>query len=478
MSYEAIICRITTSPHPNADKLQLADAAGYTCIVSIDHVDGELGIVFPEGGQLVHEFCMANTLYRKHPETGEPFGGYLEANRRIKALKLRGVESDALWLPISAIGDWLTYLKGGARTGVPVFAEGDKITEVKGHKLCGKYYTPATIRAMQSRDPLARKTARKEQALAKHYDTPQLRTSPLPAGRVIISEKVHGTSGRTGHVEVEQPQRWITRWLNKLPFVNIKPAKKWELVSGTRNCILDTAASGEKAKGFRFMAHEIIEEHLAVGEVWYYELVGFEDNGRPIMSPHHVKGIGDSKLEKQLAKANGGESIVYHYGYTQDGRTPDDVDAWVDDVDDAKPLRFKILVYRITLNGHDLTWDAVVKRVNEVRTSAITPAHKRAFLDVVPVLETHDEGTWMEGELRHRIDELTRGPSMLGPLPLREGVCVRIESTMTWGLAGDAHIGETITTVHKALKHKGFVFCALEGIRKNDPDFVDEEEVS
>lgn len=431
MAYEATICRITTSPHPNADRLQLADAAGYTCIVGLDHEDGELGIVFPEGGQLVHEFAMVNGLYRKHPETGEPMGGYLDENRRIRALKLRGVESNALWLPLSAVEDWLVSLQ----ERVPAFFEGDTLTEVGGRALCGKYYTPATLKAMRSQNPAKRKEVRRAQALDKHYDTPQLRASRLPPGEIIITEKLHGTSGRTGFVEVEQPQRWFVRALNRLPFVNIRPRKRWEIVSGTRNCILETDGLGEKAKGYRFEAHRRITPYLRPGEVWYYELCGYEDSGAPIMAPHAIEKIGDSTLEKKLIKANFGPSLVYHYG--------------------CKPGTFRIDVYRITQDGRDLPWDEVVDRV------------EWAGLDVVPLLERHLPGTWVDGEIRHRIEELTRGPSCLGNLPIREGVCVRVESVVD---------GETI--VHKSLKHKGFVFCALEGIRKNDPDYVDAEEVA
>lgn len=62
------------------------------------------------------------------------------------------------------------------------------------------------------------------------------------------------------------------------------------------------------------------------------------------------------------------------------------------------------------------------------------------------------------------MSEMTRGPSVEG-LCIKEGVCVRIEEPRDFGLK-----------VHDALKHKGFVFCCLEGIAANDPDFVDKED--
>ena len=53
-------------------------------------------------------------------------------------------------------------------------------------------------------------------------------------------------------------------------------------------------------------------------------------------------------------------------------------------------------------------------------------------------------------------------------VPLREGVCVRFER----------HEGGVHEVISPALKHKGFLFCALEGIARNDQDFVDAEELA
>ena len=61
--------------------------------------DGELGIFFSSDGQLSHDFCMKNNLYRKNPTDGTPMGGYFEENRRVRAIKLRGEYSEGFWIP-------------------------------------------------------------------------------------------------------------------------------------------------------------------------------------------------------------------------------------------------------------------------------------------------------------------------------------------------------------------------------------------
>ena len=52
----------------------------------------------------------------------------------------------------------------------------------------------------------------------------------------------------------------------------------------------------------------------------------------------------------------------------------------------------------------------------------------------------------------------------LGSTCIKEGICVREETD-----DGD---------VVRTLKHKSWIFCALEGIRRNDPDYIDPEEAS
>lgn len=74
MSYQAIIARVSTRPHPNADKIQLGTVCGSQVVVSLDTQDGELGVYFPVDGVLSHEYCVANHLYTS---TGTGVRGHL-----------------------------------------------------------------------------------------------------------------------------------------------------------------------------------------------------------------------------------------------------------------------------------------------------------------------------------------------------------------------------------------------------------------
>ena len=99
MSYSAIICKIKVSPIPNAEKIQVANCAGYTAIVGIDHKNDELGIFFPHDGQLTWPMVRENKLHREN-------GGYLEDNRRVRTIKLMGIKSEGIWLSLSSL-NWV-----------------------------------------------------------------------------------------------------------------------------------------------------------------------------------------------------------------------------------------------------------------------------------------------------------------------------------------------------------------------------------
>lgn len=430
--YEATICRIKTQPHPNADRLLLGSAGGCSVVVGADTRDGELGILFPEGGCIAKGFCLANGLYRKHPDTGEALGGYLESDARVKALKLRGAISDGLWLPIESVTRWLLAERGIASVGALI--EGQQLHEVGGMQLCEKYYTPATRRAMAG---VSTARASRIGALPRHYDTPQLRdlqAAPITEGPLVVvcTEKIHGTSGRTGLVPVEQPRGWLRR-LFRLP------AKvRYEHVSGTRNCTLDPTASGEKGQGYRREVHDDLVRHAGLqrDEVWYYEISGFSTDGAPIMARHSVGALGDPKLEASLRKQYG-DPITYSYG--------------------CRPGEHVVHVYRITQGARELTYDEIERRVWDAVNAG-------ARVRVVPVfsVDTITGGHLKVEDLRH--DAALLGNSTSPWTHPREGVCVRFESG-----------GEVVS---KAYKHKSFVFCALEGIARNDAEYVDAEEVA
>src|SRR5689334_22227169 len=87
-------------PLENCDNIVATSLFGFQAITSKDTTVGTTGIVFPAECQLSDEFCKQNNLYR-HGEFNVDHGkaGYLEDNRRVRAIKFRGHRSDCLFMP-------------------------------------------------------------------------------------------------------------------------------------------------------------------------------------------------------------------------------------------------------------------------------------------------------------------------------------------------------------------------------------------
>src|SRR5258708_352698 len=143
MNHSAIIAALEdVRPHPNADRLMLANVLGYQIIVGLENHTGEMGLFFYPELALTEEYLIANDLIRrKDPITGENKGGMFDKNGRVRQQKFRSEKSEGYWAPISSIG--FTKYPGG-------FVLGETFQEINGIKICDKYITRATQNAMSS----------------------------------------------------------------------------------------------------------------------------------------------------------------------------------------------------------------------------------------------------------------------------------------------------------------------------------------
>ncbi len=259
---------------------------------------------------------------------------------------------------------------------------------------------------------------------------------------VVVTEKLHGTSGRTSNALVEMQQPGWRGWWNQHfgRWYTFAPIREWRVVTGTRRTLLastipqagkqDTWHQGN----FRQEIHDRIKAAgLRKGESVYYEIVGWEGLGLgTIMATHSVKTDGD-ELQKELSKQYG-DRITYSYG--------------------CLPGQYKEFVYRMTYTNEDgqtieLAWDQMVERC------------ERLGLNVVPVLmktQVLNRETLLDA-----CKNLVSGPSALDRHHIREGVCIRVEHPGMFG---------------EAFKWKSPEFTSLEGIANQDPDFVDAEDAA
>jgi hypothetical protein len=449
LSYKAIIARVHTREHPNADKLQLGSVAGNQVVVGLDVEDGTLGVFFPTDGLLSNEYCEANDLYPRFDEDGKRIGGgFFDPKRpRVRSQNFRGEKSDGYWAPVSSL----------AYTGIDLelLVEGYEFDELNGQKICEKFYSKATLRAMAGK---ANSPKKKNLMFREHVDTKQFRfeLERIPDGSLLtLTEKVHGTSHRVGHVLDEIHYRdtrpsW-KKWLGLLarkPWNCSFSKLEWTILNGTRRVVLqsekDIDGGFYGSHKFRYDAVNSWAPFLHKGEVVYGELVGYSDNATPIMQQRALKGIKElNEVRKQY-----GEEMSYSYG--------------------CQPGECRFYVYRITQVNedgiqHELTWPQVKTRAGELGIATVPEMKIGSHLFAENMRANPFLYYGNTEGLQALVDDLMEGPSTLDPSHIREGVVVRV----------DKPNGTT-----DFLKAKSFTFGLLEGYIKSDEDYVDLEEIS
>lgn len=426
--------------HPNADKLYIATFFGNDTCVSIDTQVGDIGVYFPCDLQLSLEFCIANHLCRKLPD-GTADTGYMEVDKRnITAIRLRGERSDGLYLPISCFNycyddDASAYLKVG-----------DIISEVNGHPICNKYI-PRTRKQNNTNGSNVSKTRKHKDPIAplfkEHIDTAQLAynlNAFKPGDLIEITRKLHGTSARIGYLPVLKGYK-RTLW-DKITRKDGKPIYQYDYIDGTRRTLLVSYDGGFYGSNeFRKHFHEAIKGKLHEGESVYAEIVGFTDDGVPIMGSVSNKKTNDKAFIKQY-----GDMTTFSYGCDPTGVTAPKNDFYV---------------YRMTLTTHDgytVEYSPEYTRYRcEQMGVKFVPVEWHDYIPEHPASETDDTitaGEWIMNKAEQYYD----GPEPIDPRHVREGVVVRLVDKPSF----------------TAYKIKNFSFKLISGIAIAETNPVDE----
>ena len=432
MSYKAIVTRLkNVRPHSNADRVQLATCHGNQVVIGLDHTEDEMGVYFPSDGQLSHGFCSANNLFRKPEMNSDPESkpGMFDENRRVRAQRFRGEISDGFWVPISNF-DFIV--------GAGLLNEGFEFDVLDGTPICEKYINQATAKMARENQGKKTRTAKTSIMFKEHFDTGHFGKNlhEFDYGQtIIITEKLHGTSGRIGHVQLSRELSLVER-IAKYFGAKIQETE-WKYLNGTRRVVLEeTSGTQYHDPTIRDKAFKLFNGNLRKGETVYFEIVGYESTGASIMPKVDTTKMGDKEFTKTY-----GKTMPFSYGCSE--------------------TQSKVYVYRMTLSdedGHtiDYAWDDVVKRCKELG------------VDTVPHIETLSlsELSSNDSDIRDVkekfskiVEEFGSGASILDPTHIKEGVCVRIEGGIT----------------NKTFKFKSFEFKVLEGIIK-DSGIVDAEE--
>lgn len=399
--------------------------------MDLSYQEGDLGIYFPVDGKLGVEFAKENHLLREKDEQGNNIGGFIDpVKRNIKAIRLRGEESNGLFLKLEALSKF---------TDISKLKEGDTISVLNGTLICEKY-VPRTQNHNRSGHKngvilLKHKDKIKYPYFERHIDTKQLAYNTHqfhPGDLCTITLKMHGTSGRTACAIQETIKR--KNAMRKLFRRPSKRIRAWTPVSGSRKVTLNferPMCDGYYKDGaFRKKWHDFIAPKLHKGEEIFYEIVGYVNEDTFIMPSGSNKKLNDKEFIKKY-----GDVTEFTYG--------------------CQPGQSDVYVYRMTKSDED-------GYVVEYPDWYMRIRCEQMGLKCVPKLDGFIYTS--QEDLEARVQKHVDGTDPIGKTHIREGVVVRIQNR------------EKFT----AFKSKSFEFLMVEGIIKEDanaPDMEEAEEI-
>ena len=210
INYLAKVIDITNFlPHPNADRMKIAQVGGYKVCVGIDEPAGRY-VYFPVNSEINPNLLSYCNLYR-HTEknTNTEKAGFFNDNGRVTAIKLRGFPSEGFLLPFEQlenfIADTLNLKLSNIEnnTDFDIAVEGDK-----EFWICKKYIVVHhTAQGQSNSNKRQKKVARFNKVIDTqfhfHYDTVRIQNDKwaiIPNDLISITEKIHGTSGISAYV--------------------------------------------------------------------------------------------------------------------------------------------------------------------------------------------------------------------------------------------------------------------------------------
>jgi len=283
--YAGVIVRL---PKPVAleglDNLVGLQVLGSQALVAKDSDYGELALVFTAGTQLSEEFAYKNNLHRHNDKNEDQSqSGYLEDNRHVRALKLRGHTSSALVLKLSS----LSYIK---KLDLTLFEEGDTFDKIGDHEICRKFVRKPTHaqKVLEKNKKIFSRVD--EKFLPQHYDTDNYfkYMHIIPEEKeVTVTQKLHGTSVRIANTIVQRKMTWKDKVAKKIGAV--VQDREYDYVYGSRRVIKDKnnpshvhfydtdiwSTEGEKLVG-----------KIPQGYLVYGELIGWTVEGAQLQSKY------------------------------------------------------------------------------------------------------------------------------------------------------------------------------------------------
>lgn len=269
-------------PIEGADKIQKTIINGNDVVISKDIKLGDKMLYFVSGTRLNSDYCKYNNLLDKAEfnidTTKKGFISYKQF--RIKAIKLKGIISDGMLMPVDSLDAFHLDLKKNIRVG-------DEFTDIDNYSLCEKYFVPVRNSNPGGKAP---KQPKRISRLVKnqfflHGDTDNLRKNIHkinPNDIIGIHYKKHGTSFIAGNILVKKNLKWYERLAKRLG-LNIIDTQ-YDIVYSSRKIVKNEYLNTETGAGYygEDIWGEVAKEigHL-IPKNWtlYGEILGYTSSG-------------------------------------------------------------------------------------------------------------------------------------------------------------------------------------------------------
>lgn len=294
-NYSATIVVARNSfPLEGLDNLVGVSFFGLTALIPKSTPDNEIGVLLPAESQLSIEMAKENNLHRHgiyNKDQGKQ--GYLEDNRRIKAIRLKGNQSNALFLPLDSL-KW---------TGVKLseLKEGDTFDTLNGKEICKKYVKKQKVSSAQNKQVREEIQRVDKKFIPEHVDSLNYwRNKKLIAStdNIVVTQKLHGTSIRIANTLVNRKLSVVEKALKKLG-VKIQE-KEYDNVYGSRKVIKDP----DNPYQTHFYSEDLwsnvgrkLDDVIPQGYVLYGEIIGYVEGSSPIQAKYTYNyPVGNNEL--------------------------------------------------------------------------------------------------------------------------------------------------------------------------------------
>ena len=293
-------------PHPNAERMKIAQVGGYKVCVGIDEPVGKY-IYFPVNSEINPNLLSYCNLYRhteKNANTEK--AGFFNDNGRVTAIKLRGIPSEGFLLPYEQLENFiadtlnLKLINTEDNTDFDIAVEKDK-----EFWICKKYIIVHNISSKQSTSNKRQKKVSRfnkviDTQFKFHYDTVHIQNDKWairPNDLISITEKIHGTSGISAYVLCKKKPTLI----NKIKKWFGDPGIEYDYLYASRSVIKNatetTNPGGYYDCDIWAEADKIIRPYLQKGMTIYYEIVGFLPTGKYIQKNYDYECTSPEKGE-------------------------------------------------------------------------------------------------------------------------------------------------------------------------------------